>query len=323
VKRIVLSFAFAASFTGAAADERRLTNAVNVRLRSSSSTDAPITAELPLGTELVVLGQTNAAQPWYHVKTDDGRDGWVLGSLTTSIDPDHKEKTIEAIVEARLRRDGSFSDAVQLFELIERTAAGLRDPETQARFALHRMRAMSTVFGSVPDGITDRGVDSRDPRAEPYGNWIRAHLDEARYDEPGGGWIVDPGDARAVHDKHRQSDAADEMAWFYVTDGQLGECEGNVPCYVARQFQRRGWYLTEHPRGRHVDEATANIAQGLNGALDNLLRFPAVLAQFDPKTGCGELHASLDPLTAAVTASTSTKRAEALVALGRFAQLCN
>jgi hypothetical protein len=118
-------------------------------------------AELPLGTEFVVVAHTNGSEPWYHVKTDDGRDGWVLGSLTTSIDIDHREKTIEAIVEMRLRHDGSFSDAVQLFDLIERTAAGLRDPETQARFALHRMLAMTQVFDSVPVGVNDRGVDDR------------------------------------------------------------------------------------------------------------------------------------------------------------------
>jgi hypothetical protein len=56
--------------------------------------------------------------------------------------------------------------------------------------------------------------------------------------------------------------------------------------------------------------------------MDNLLRFPAVLAQFDPKTRCGELHASLDPLTAAVAASPSARKAEALAALDRYAKLC-
>ena len=95
-----------------------------------------------------------------------------------------------------------------------------------------------------------------------------------------------------------------------------------MPCYVEREYGRNGWYLTEHSRGRHVDESTTNIALGLNGVMDNFGRFPAVLAQFDPTTGCGELHALLDPLTVAVTASTSTRKEEALAAIDRFAQLC-
>jgi hypothetical protein len=322
VKRFVLSFALAASFTGAAADERRITNAANVRLRSSSSTDAPIAAELPLGTELVVLGQTNAAQPWYHVKADDGREGWVLGSLTTSIDPGRREQTIESIVETRLRSGGNFAARVQLFDLIERAAAGLSDREAQGRYALHRLLAFNNIFKSVPSGVGDREVETRQPGAEPYGGWIRAHLDAARYNEPGGSWMVDPDYAQAVHDRHRGTAVADDIAWFYVTNGLFGECEGSVPCYVAWESQLNGWYLKSHPRGAHTDESNADVAYRLNGAMNNLLQFPAVLAEFDPKTSCGELHASLEPLTAAVTASTSTKKSEALAALDRYAKLC-
>jgi len=47
-----------------------------------------------------------------------------------------------------------------------------------------------------------------------------------------------------------------------------------------------------------------------------------VLREFDPKTRCGELHMSLDPLLAAVTASPSARKTDALAAIERFAQLC-
>jgi hypothetical protein len=309
----VLSFALAASFTGAAADERRITNAANVRLRSSSSTDAPITAELPLGTELVVLGQTNAAQPWYHVKTDDGREGWVLGSLTTSIDPGRREQTIESIVEARLHSGGNFSSRVQLFDFIERTAAAATDPERQSRLAWYRLRSMADLLESIPFRRGD---------FDPYRAWIRGHLDASLYNEPAGQWMVHPDFAQAEHDRHRGSAAADDIAWFYVTNAHFGECEGSVPCYVSGQNERNGWYLRSHPSGRYVDESTAEVARVLNEILDYLQHLPAILAEFDPKTSCGELHASLDPLTAAVTASTSTKKSEALAALDRYAKLC-
>jgi hypothetical protein len=316
-----LTLIMAATQPGAP-DDIRITNASNVRLRSAPSTDASVAGELALGAELVVVASTNGAEPWYHVRTDDQREGWVLGSLTTSIDPGRRDQTIEAIIEARLRGGGNFGARVQLFDLIERTASGLSDREAQGRFALHSLRSLSSIFHSVPSGVGERQVETKLPGAEPYGGWIRAHLDAARYNEPGGQWMVDPEYAKAVHDKHRQSEAADEIGWFYVSNGLYGECEGDVPCYVSSMDELTGWYLRSHPRGRHTDESNAEIALRLNAAMDNLQQFPAVLAEFDPKARCSELHSSLDPLTAAVTASNSTKKAEALAALDRYAKLC-
>jgi hypothetical protein len=184
------------------------------------------------------------------------------------------------------------------------------------------MLAMNRVFESMPRLVTDRGVDGGDLRTEPYGTWIRAHRDAARYYDPAGSWIVDPDSVLAVHERHRGTVAADDIAWFYVMNGHFGECEGSVPCYVEGQDRLNGWYLRSHPRGRHTDESNADIADSLNGSFDNLQAFPAVLAEFNPATGCTELRAQLDALRAAVTASTSTKKAGALAALDRYAQLC-
>src|SRR4051794_26997200 len=100
----LVTVALAAAPAGAASDERRITNASSVRLRSAPVTSASIAAELPLGTELIVLERKDAADPWYRVQSDHGRNGWVLGSLTTSIDLGRRDQTIEAIVLARLSR---------------------------------------------------------------------------------------------------------------------------------------------------------------------------------------------------------------------------
>ena len=317
-----LTIALTATRPGVAADETRITNAPNVRLRTAPASDASVAGELPLGTELIVVGNTGGPEPWFHVRTTDRRDGWVLGALTTSVDPGRPDQIIESIVEARLRGGGNFSESIQLVDFIERTAARLNDREARGRFALYRLRALTAVFHNVPSSVRDRDIEPQRAEAEPYGSWIRGHLDAARYNELAEGWMVDPHYVQALHDSHRGTPASDDIAWFYVTGWDLGECEGNVPCYVEREDARNGWYLTEHPRGRHVDESATNIALDLNGVMDNFGRFPAVLAQFDPKTGCGELHALLDPLTVAVTASTSTRKEAALAALDRFGQLC-
>jgi hypothetical protein len=318
----VVAFVSAGLGVATAAEQRGITNASNVRLRSNASTDAPIAAELPLGTEFVVLGQTNAAESWYHIMTDDHREGWVLGRVTTSIAEGRRDQTIEAIVEARLRSGGNFAARVQLFDLIERTATTLNDREAQGRFALYHLNAVNNIFLSLPLLLRDSEVETKSTKAEPYGSWIRAHLDASRYNEPAGQWMVDPEYAQAVHEKHRQAVAADDIGWFYAGNGLYGECEGDVVCYVSWQDQLNGWYLRAHPRGRHADQSNGDIALRLNAAIDNLRQFPAVLAEFDPKTRCTELHESLDPLTAAVSASASKRKAEALEALSRFAQLC-
>jgi hypothetical protein len=316
----VVTVALAAVYAGAASDERRITNASSVRLRSAPVTSASIAAELPLGTELIALERRDAADPWYRVQSDDGRNGWVLGRLTTSLDPGRRDQTIESIVLGRLSRrspvtgDGeSFSTRLQLFDLIERTAARLNDREAQARFALYRLRSLNDVALGVPFGRGD---------SDPYRPWIRAHREEVAYNEPGGSWMVNPSHVIQTHEKHPDTAAADDIAWFLVTNGVGGECEGDVPCYIDRQNQLNGRYLRSHPHGRHVDESNADLARRLNGIMDNLRTFPLVLQEFDPGTRCGELRTSLDPLVAAVTASTSARKAEALAATDRFAQLC-
>jgi hypothetical protein len=308
-----LTLALAVAHAGGAGDERRISKASSVRLRSAAATNASIAAELPLGTEFAVLEQVNAADRWYHVRTDDGRDGWVLGRLTASLNLERRDQAIESIVVERLRGGGDFVSGRQLVDLIERTAARLNDREAQARFALYRLRSMKIVLLGVPFRRGD---------SDPYRGWIRDHQDAARYDEPGGTWIVEPLYVTGVHDAYRGTSAADEIAWFFVQNGHYGECEGDVPCYVDWANRLEGWYLHTYPGGRHTDDANGSIARKLNDEMDNLRSVPSVLAEFTPELRCGQLHMSLDPLAEAVTASTSARKAGALAAIDRFAQLC-
>jgi|KBSMisStandDraft_5_1062788.scaffolds.fasta_scaffold179190_2 hypothetical protein len=301
-----------------AASARLMTNGTNVRVRNAPEATASILFELPLGTELLEVNRSNSREPWFRVRTDDGREGWVLGRLTSSIDADRYGDTVEALVVAQLKRHSemratSFAARVQLFDLIERTSATLNKREARARFALYRLRSMQDVLLGVPF----RG-DGRDP----YRAWIDEHSDAALYNEPGGSWMVAPAYVLKVHDEYRDTATADDIAWFYVQNGSPGECEGDVPCYVSWVNDLHGWYLRTHPHGRHSEDANAGIAEVLNGVMDNFKRFPLVLAAFDPKTRCGELHLVLDPLAAAVTATPSPSRAAALAAIERFAKLC-
>ena len=184
-RRLVCALAIALATTrlGLGADETRITYASSVRLRTAPANDAPVAGELPLGTELIVVGNTGGPEPWFHVRTTDRRDGWVFGGLTTSVDPGRRDQIIESIVEARLRSDGNFLASVQLVDFIERTAARLNDREARARFALYRLRSLSAVLSNVPSSVRDRDLEANRADAEPYGSWIRGRLDAVRYNE--------------------------------------------------------------------------------------------------------------------------------------------
>jgi hypothetical protein len=233
----------------------------------------------------------------------------LAGALTISQGQD------EATIVRRLntQKRTSFSSAVELFDLIERTAIGLTEREAAARFALYRLRAMKAVLMEVPRFQGE---------SEPYSSWIRAHADASMYNEPAGFWQVSPSHVMSVHEIYADTSAADDIAWFRASNGLPGDCEGDVVCYVDWQNNLNGWYLRAHPRGKHANESGGDIALKLNAAMDNLRDYPDVLHEFDPNRECGSLHESLDPLANALRASDSSRKNAALRALARFGALC-
>jgi uncharacterized protein YgiM (DUF1202 family) len=291
------------------ADVRRITNGTNVRLRSAPDTSASIVTEMPVGTELSVLDQGSSADAWFHVRTDDGREGWVLGRLTTSVDAEHYEKTIEAIVEAQMKshldiRGTSFAARVQLFDLIERASLRVSEQEAAARFALYRLRSMRDVLLGIPVG---------EGQSDPYERWVVSHWDDIFLDSPSGVWLVAPEYTLKLHERHRAATAADDIAWFYAGTGG-GECEGNLPCYIGRADGSEGEYLRLHPGGRHSDEATANLARFLD----------AVAKSSDRDTvDCPSFRESLRSLASAITASRSGRGRSARAALKEIADLAS
>jgi len=91
---------------------------------------------------------------------------------------------------------------------------------------------------------------------------------------------------------------------------------------MEKANQQSGEYLREYPKGRHTQEAVDRVPVVLNSVMDNLEGVPDILAEFHPTERCGELHAELDPLLAAVNAATAARKPEAARAIDRFARLC-
>jgi hypothetical protein len=232
----------------------------------------------------------------------------LLGRLTTSIDAEHYVETIQAIAEAQLRshsdiRGTTFAARVQLFNLIERTSGKVNELEASARFALYRLRSLRDAFDGIPFGGN---------RRDPYDRWLLEHWDAGFYNEPAGAWMVDPEYILRIHEQFRGTTAADDIAWFRVTNGAGGECEGYLACYIGRTDGLQGEYLRLHPRGRHSDEATAKIAEFL-AALGNSYDRDAL--------DCPSFRMSLESLASAVSSSSAAGRPSAVAVLKRIAEL--
>ena len=220
-----------------------ITSAANVRLREAASTTAPIVRELPLGTwlERVATGVIDATgktsrDDWFRVRTRDGAEGWITAALTRPLDPARPLPAIEDVVRARLpsaaRFEGeprgggeSFASRVQLVRLVEEAPVDPADRgERRAIRALSAPRAPCMRWTPCRSGATS------DP---PYTAFLEARASAIRYNEPGGNWMLEYDHVRRIHDQHRDTPVADEIAWLLVTNGLAGECEGDLPCAVV------------------------------------------------------------------------------------------
>lgn len=310
---LILLISFLSASTVSAQVATRLTAASNVRLRAEAAETATVVASLTLGTELVQLDTGGVDHTWVRVRPSTGPDGWLPVRLTRRIKPDTRLEVIEAVVRERLARSGdSFAARVELVALVERTIADLRDqPEPGGRFALVWLGAIDSATQAIPRSQSG---------AEPYASWIGNRRAVIFMNEPAGRWAISRTAILDLHNRHRDTSPADDIAWFLVKHGigLLGECAGFVPCYVGRLDKLEGTYLRLHPAGEHVGEATGRIA-------DTALRLQQQSPRgyfFAPSKDCAELVAALEPVRAAVAATRSDRREEALASLDRLRAPC-
>lgn len=240
--------------------QTHLTTAANVRVRAAPSDSARIVTHVPLGTSLVRTA--SAVDAWMPVRLPAGGEGWIHTSLLAEADSASHAHVAERIVVERLaREDDGFDARAELVAFIERVLdSGIAD-ETAGRFALLRLRALDAAFERIP--FLRR-------------NWwpaLQAFIDERgdalRYNEPGGMWMVRNEHILDVHARYRDTEAADDIAWFMVGHGLGGECEGWLPCYIGWHDRLEGEYLRLHPRGAHVQEVLTGLGRFLEYVRDN------------------------------------------------------
>ena len=288
------------------ASASRLTVAANVTLRALPSTTAATVAQLPLGTELVDAGPADLDRTWLRVKIADGREGWLRGNLTRTIDPAWRWPAFDRLIAERLGRKGDgFAAQAELVAFIDRVAPEYTDLEGRARIDLARLRAIQAALGSMP---FDAG------RREPYAAWIAARKSDVTYDAPAGRWILSSAPIWDLQTKHGATATADDIAWFAVTNGLPGECEGYLPCYLRWRNRLQGEYLRRQPNGRHAEEAI-----GLVKTTADTLSAPPKPHEaydFDRTRDCRDLTASIDALVGAIKLSGAARAPNRDAAIG-------
>ncbi len=294
-------------------DGLRLTSAANVTLRQTPTAGAPAVGQLPLGTELTDVGPPGMDKTWIRVRASDGREGWVMTSLTRRLDPIWRWTTYDQIIADRLARKGDgFPAAVELVTFIDRVLPEYTNPDGRAQVEYNRLRAIAAAVRAIP---FNHG------RREPYAAWLKSWSAVVVYDEPGGRWLMADTAIWSLHARSSKAPVADAVAWFAVTNGLGGECEGYLPCYVDWRNRLEGEYLRRHPDGRHADAAVAAV----KGTIDRLSAppRPREAFAFEPGRDCRDLTRSLDALGKAVGATRAEDKDAALASLATLGKFCS
>ena len=206
-----------------------------------------------------------------------------------------------------------FKARIAAFDARTRESTDARGGEPRGRAALAWLDALRQVLSAIPFERTDNPI---------FKTWLDGHDELVAYSEPAGEWLVRHEVIWRLHDEHRASAAADDIAWIGATTGIPGECEGYIPCYAFGLNYREGEYLRRHPGGRHVGEALEAIAKTVNVSVDDLLSRPDRNDFLKVPDDCADLLASLTPLREAASAVTHPAASPALIAVDRLRAYC-
>lgn len=286
VTLVVLALILAAP--SPAQEHRRLVAASNVRLRVEPSEEVRIITTLPLGTEVAEIA-TNLDRTWVKVRTSDTVEGWMRDGLSRRVPAGQDARIAQDIIRERLaRQEDGFRSWVELEDFINRMRTSLPDREWEARFALYRLKAIARA--------AEAGSYTRGATAQAFAAWRERHADALTFHGPGAEWMLRRDVILADHDRYTTEIAGDEIAWFAVTNGLPGECEGFVLCYLTSDDLLRGEYLRRQPSGIFVERALRDLRHRITEYRDMAAR-PDLL---DPARECAEFIATLDRVRAAV-----------------------
>src|SRR5687768_2244477 len=252
----------------------RIVVASNVRVRSEPKTAAAEVTKLPLGVVIRPVEQSKAREKiggaedfWYRVALADGREGWVFGAFTAPFDARDRDAIYKRIASDRLKvKDAGFADSADLARFLTAAAKEVTDKTALAWIELARLLAKKQAAQSIP-------IDQQEQ--SPFKEWRKANEASLVYNEPAGLWLVRSDLFWSLQKKYAALPLAGQIAWEGANNTVPGECEGYLPCHLARLNLTLGKYLQLYPRGAHADDALTQIIEELKSLESTLEEKPA------------------------------------------------
>jgi hypothetical protein len=245
----------------------RITTASNVKVRSSPNTGGEEIGKLGIGTVIEAREPSLAKDKiagkedyWYRVSLPDGKEGWLFGGFTVPFDAAKRAEIYQRIASDRMKiEQPSFSDAADLFRFLSAAVKEMKTPNEAAALELARLLALHRAAIAVT-------IDKQEQ--EPYKGWLKANETSVLYSEPAGSWFLKSDLLWALRKKYATLPIAERIAWEASQNPVGGECEGYVPCHIARVNMTTGEYMKLYPRGAHVDEALGQIAEEVKSLVE-------------------------------------------------------
>lgn len=247
-----------------AAQESRMITASGVRLRASPSVNAKEITQVGVGITGKVLAQSQQPQKiggnqdyWYQLALENGKKGWVFGTLTTPYTEENHPQVLAQVIQKRLERARlPLSEVQESMEICAYTARFLGVSEEAGQLEFARLR------------LLQKGLDQL-WRAPPGSEtWRQAQSEAIYHHESAGQWFVKPEKWWALFGTFQDQPIAETIAWTAATAQTPGECEGWPPCMMDRANGTTLRYLTHFPNGTRAGEAWNDVDQMLRYILE-------------------------------------------------------
>lgn len=131
-------------------------------------------------------------------------------------------------------------------------------------------------------GRIKKTYEGRLSYASPRATYARMHPDQYRPNEVAADYLYNGYHFRELVRRFPQSQWADDAAWEVTLLPQGGECEGYIPCYIAREFDLVAEFLRGYPGSPFVPEAVRRANEAFTSALADVVDLTAPSDDYPP-----------------------------------------
>lgn len=252
----------------------RLTIVSGGRVRLKPDSNSGVVATLTLGTLMKQIGRTpepvslggGQEHYWYQVKLENGKQGWIFGSLTIPYHPSQHLELYRQLVAERMQKSLSFADQMEVTRLIANLIDEVNESTepAQALIAELEFAHLSSVQKTLRF-YNQASAGQR--RADPYRAWLRylqtTLEDDIVYDEISDRQLLNPQALWNLYESYpKLNSLSDEIAWAAANSPVGGECENDLNCVFTSLFETGlGRYLQLFPKGAHQQETVQQLGK--------------------------------------------------------------